>query len=94
MEECWRPSFARSLVPRYTALQRDLDSYLDYYNYDRAHTGRHTKGQDAVAGARCAEDEAEMIEMRRYISESVQARFLRSRRSRGFRIRPRPGLRG
>lgn len=25
LEECWRPSFARSLVPRYTALRRDLD---------------------------------------------------------------------
>jgi hypothetical protein len=35
--ECWRPSFARSLVPKLTALQRDLDAYLDYYNYDRAH---------------------------------------------------------
>lgn len=54
LEECWRPSFARSLVPRYTALRRDLDSYLDYYNYDRAHTGRHTKGRTPwqVLGAR------------------------------------------
>jgi transposase InsO family protein len=45
LEECWRPSFARSLVPRYTALRRDLDAYLDYYNYDRAHTGRYTNGR-------------------------------------------------
>ena len=28
LEECWRPSFARALVPRYTALKRDLESYL------------------------------------------------------------------
>lgn len=54
LEECWRPSFARSLVPRLTALRRDLVSYLDYYNYDRAHTGRHTKGRipAEVLGAR------------------------------------------
>jgi transposase InsO family protein len=54
LEECWRPSFARSLVPKLTALKRDLESYLDYYNYDRAHTGRHTKGRTPaeVIGAR------------------------------------------
>ena len=54
LEECWRPSFARSLVPRYTALRRDLEAYLDYYNFDRAHTGRHTKGRTPaeVLGAR------------------------------------------
>ena len=45
LEECWRPSFARSLVPRFTALRRDLEAYLDYYNFDRAHTGRHTNGR-------------------------------------------------
>ena len=54
LEECWRPSFARSLVPKLTALRRDLESYLDYYNYDRAHTGRHTNGKTPaeVIGAR------------------------------------------
>jgi transposase InsO family protein len=31
LEECWRPSFARSLVPRLTALARDLKRYLAYY---------------------------------------------------------------
>lgn len=45
LEECWRPSFARSLVPRITGLERDLDEYLDYFNFDRAHTGRLTKGR-------------------------------------------------
>jgi len=44
LEECWRPSFARSLVPKITALRRDLDEYLAYYNADRAHTGRHNRG--------------------------------------------------
>jgi transposase InsO family protein len=55
LEECWRPAFARSLVPKITALQRDLDEYLHTYNTDRAHTGRLTKGRvpaDIVHGAR------------------------------------------
>ena len=53
--ECWRPAFARSLVPKMTALQRDLDEYLHTYNTDRAHTGRLTQGRipaDIVFGAR------------------------------------------
>jgi transposase InsO family protein len=55
LEECWRPSFARSLVPKMTALAHDLDDYLADYNYDRAHTGRLTQGRvpaDIVYGAR------------------------------------------
>lgn len=55
LEECWRPSFARSLVPRLTALARDLKQYLAYYNFDRAHTGRLTRGRvpgEIVYGAR------------------------------------------
>jgi len=55
LEECWRPAFARSLVPKITALQRDLDEYLVDYNFDRAHTGRLTRGRvpaDIVLGAR------------------------------------------
>lgn len=55
LEECWRPAFSRSLAPKITALTRDLNEYLDYYNTDRAHTGRLTKGRvpaDIVFGAR------------------------------------------
>jgi transposase InsO family protein len=55
LEECWRPAFARSLAPRVTALERDLDEYLHYFNTDRAHNGRLTKGRipvDIVFGAR------------------------------------------
>ena len=55
LEECWRPAFARSLVPKSTALARDLDEYLATYNFDRAHTGRLTQGRlpaDIVFGAR------------------------------------------
>ena len=55
LEECWRPSFARSLVPRYTALRRDLANYLGYYNFERAHTGQRNNGRtpaELVYGAR------------------------------------------
>ena len=55
LEECWRPAFARSLISKSTALQRDLDQYLQTYNFDRAHTGRLTQGRipgEIVYGAR------------------------------------------
>ena len=55
LEECWRPAFARSLVPKSTALAQDLADYLNEDNYDRAHTGRLTQGRvpaDIVYGAR------------------------------------------
>jgi transposase InsO family protein len=55
LEECWRPAFSRSLAPKITALKRDLDEFLRFYNADRAHTGRLTKGRvpaDIVFGAR------------------------------------------
>ena len=55
LEECWRPSFARSLVPKLTGLTRDLAAYLRFYNEERAHTGRLTQGKtplEALIGAR------------------------------------------
>ena len=55
LEECWRPSFGRSMIPKYIALRRDLVQYLRFYNFDRAHTGRHTAGRtpaQLVYGAR------------------------------------------
>lgn len=55
LEECWRPTFARALVPKLTALARDLRSYLVYYNHDRPNTGRFARGRipaDIVLGAR------------------------------------------
>jgi transposase InsO family protein len=45
LDECWRPSFARYLYVSYGGLRRDLDAYLDHYNYDRAHNGRITQGR-------------------------------------------------
>jgi transposase InsO family protein len=55
LEECWRPSFARSLVPRIGGLERDLEHYLAYYNTERAHTGRYPQGRtpwQTLVGAR------------------------------------------
>lgn len=55
LEECWRPAFARFLQVRYSGLKRHLDSYLRYYNHERAHTGRITRGRtpaDLVYAAR------------------------------------------
>jgi transposase InsO family protein len=54
LEECWRPAFARYLQVRFQGLRRDLDDYLRYYNHERAHTGRLTRGRipaDIVYGA-------------------------------------------
>lgn len=45
LEECWKPAFARYLIPKITGLARDLKEYLGYYNTDRAHTGRWNKGR-------------------------------------------------
>ena len=55
LEECWRPAFARFHMPGYTGLHRHLDTYINYYNHHRAHTGTKTAGRcpaDLVYGAR------------------------------------------
>ena len=55
LEECWRPAFARYLYPRYSGLKRELERYLDDYNFDRVHHGRLTRGRipaEIVYGAR------------------------------------------
>jgi len=49
LEECWRPTFARSLVPKFTGLRRDLDAYLRYYNFERGHTGLRNRGRTPAA---------------------------------------------
>ena len=54
------------LVPKLTALQRDLVDYLRYYNFDRAHTGRLTKGRvpgEIVYGARKCESRDEQTSL-------------------------------
>ena len=52
LDECWRPAFARYLIPKLTGLRRELDRFVVDYNADRAHNGRITKGRtpDEVLG--------------------------------------------
>lgn len=45
LQECWKPAFARYLHIKFTGLQRDLAVYLKYYNQERAHRGRWTRGR-------------------------------------------------
>jgi transposase InsO family protein len=45
LDECWRPAFARYIYPSLTGLQRDLETYLRFYNHDRIHHGRLTQGR-------------------------------------------------
>jgi transposase InsO family protein len=55
LDECWRPAFARYLHVRFEGLRRELADYLRYYNFERAHTGRLTRGRtpaEIVYGAR------------------------------------------
>ena len=49
LEECWKPTFARYLVPKYMGLRRELERYLKLYNYDRTHNGRLTRGRTPAA---------------------------------------------
>lgn len=54
LEECWKPAFARYLTPKITGLSRDLADYLNYYNNERVHNGRWTRGRtpaQTLAGA-------------------------------------------
>jgi transposase InsO family protein len=52
LDECWKPAFARYLIPKQTGLKLDLERYLRSYNTERPHTGRWTKGRtpEAVLG--------------------------------------------
>ena len=45
LDECWRPAFARYVQVRFTGLKRDLERYLRFYNFERAHTGRLSRGR-------------------------------------------------
>jgi transposase InsO family protein len=45
LDECWKPAFARFLIPKQTGLRRELESYVQLYNTDRAHNGYRNKGR-------------------------------------------------
>src|SRR5262245_60575657 len=44
-EEFYSVAFRRTLYESVAHLQQDLDTYLDFYNHDRAHQGHRTKGR-------------------------------------------------
>lgn len=39
LEECWKPAFARYLVPKYMGLRPEFERYLVEYNFDRRTLG-------------------------------------------------------
>jgi transposase InsO family protein len=45
LDEWGKQAFARYLIPNQTGLRLDLERYLRYYNTERAHTGRWTRGR-------------------------------------------------
>jgi transposase InsO family protein len=45
LDECWKPAFARFLIPKQTGLRRELEGYVRLYNTDRAHNGYRNKGR-------------------------------------------------
>ena len=72
------PSFARYLHPRYGGLTRELTDYLHYYNTDRVHHGRLTRGRipaDIIYAAR--KMRPRLTRNRRHNSERVQTSRLR-----------------
>ena len=79
LEDCWRPAFARYLQVRLTGLRRELEVFVDDYNFRRAHDGRHTEVGLRPTSSTVLEDGAEMSRKRRHISESVQLRRPRLR---------------
>ena len=55
LDECWRPAFARYLHPASPAYAASSTPTSHYYNHDRVHHGRLTRGRipaDIVYGAR------------------------------------------
>ena len=60
LDECWRPAFARYLHLRLTGLRRELETYIDYFNFDRVHHGRLTRRtHPRRARLRCPQCQAE-----------------------------------
>lgn len=45
LEEFYKPTLIKYVQPSITGLRRDLDAYINYYNYQRPHHGKWNKGQ-------------------------------------------------
>lgn len=63
-----QPSSRALLGSRAMALERDLVQYLEYYNFDRARTGRLTKGHVPGEIVYRARKVRRRVSARRYIS--------------------------
>ena len=48
LRELWRVAFRRRFFTRVPQMQRELDGYLKYYNFERIHHGYRTKGRTPV----------------------------------------------
>jgi transposase InsO family protein len=44
-QECYQPALIGYVTPSITGLRRDLDNYLNYYNYRRPHRGKWNQGK-------------------------------------------------
>jgi transposase InsO family protein len=49
LREFWQPIFTTYQEPSISGLRRDLDTYVEYYNQHRPHTGRWNNGQPPAA---------------------------------------------
>ena len=45
LTEFYQPVLSRYVEPSITGLRRDLEDYLRYYNWERAHSGKWNKGR-------------------------------------------------
>ncbi len=45
LEEFYKPVLSRYVEPSISGLRRDLEDYLTYYNWERAHSGRWNRGR-------------------------------------------------
>jgi len=72
LDECWKPAFARYLIPKQTGLRLDLERYLRYYNTERVHTGRWTRGRTPRSRPWKGQAVAQAL-MRRHNSKTEQA---------------------
>jgi transposase InsO family protein len=66
LDECWKPAFARYLIPKQTGLRLDLERYLRYYNTKRGPHRPLDQGPNSRARPRKGEAVAQETLMRRH----------------------------
>jgi len=76
LDECWKPAFARYLIPKYTGLRLDLDPLPDLLQHRPRAYRTVDEGADPGAGHREGEDVVSIGTMRRHISVTGQINSL------------------